>query len=232
MRGSLKPDKIFFFISEEPHNIDEGIKPKEIPVINNPKVNFIYTKNIGSLRKIVPILKMYWCKEGIRIILYDDDFGIPLDSLKNLIDYSQNINHRFHACGMAGNLYNKGRDRSRLNAIEKNIGRSIELGWLLKQPKQVDLLSSGLGLLVKPKFFHKDILEWEKYQEEFRVTTTDEHFVNYMLAKQCIPRFVVPVGSCPQALPHKKVLSEGLLASRYKHKQSQAWHEKIMEWNK
>lgn len=230
MSGLKKPDKILFFISKEPHNIDKGIKPHEIPKINNPKVEFRYVENIGSLRKIIPIIKEYWGKEGIRIILYDDDFRIPRDSLKNLIDYSQNINHRFRACGIAGNLYNKGRDRSRLNAIEKKVGRSIELGWVLNKPKQVDLLSSGLGLLVKPKFFHKDILEWEKYQEEFKITTTDEHFINYMLAKQGTPRFVVPIGSCPQALPHKEVLSQALYASRYKHKQSQAWHEKIMEW--
>jgi len=232
MSGLKKPDKIYFFISKEAHHIDEGIKPHEIPKINNPKVEFIYTENIGSLRKLVPMVKKFWGKEGIRIILYDDDFGIPRDSLKNLIDYSQNINHRFHACGTAGNLYNKGRDRSKLNQIEKTVGRSIELGWNLRRPKQVDLLSSGLGLLVKPKFFPKDILEWEKYQEEFRLTTTDEHFVNYMLAKNGIPRFVVPIGSCPASLPHKEVLSQTLYASRYKHKQSQAWHEKIMEWAK
>ncbi len=230
MRGSVKPDKILFFISEESHNIDEGIKPREIPKINNKRVEFIYTPNIGSLRKIVPILKMYWGREGIRIILYDDDFGIPPDSLKNLIDFSQNMNHRFHACGMAGNLYNKGRDRSKLNALEKTIGRSIELGWVLKQPKQVDYLSSGLGMLIKPKFFHKDILHWEKYKEEFRVDITDEHFVNYMLSKNGTHKFVVPISSCPMALPHKKNLSEGIITSRYKHKQSQAWHETMMKW--
>lgn len=233
MRGSVKPDKILFFISEEPHNIDEGIKPHEIPKINNPRVEFIYTENIGSLRKIIPVLKMYWGREGVRIILYDDDFGIPVDSVKNLTDYTQNINHRFHACGTAGNLYNTGRDRSKLTEQEKRIGRSIELGWVLRQPKQVDLLSSGLGLLFKPKFLHKDILHWENYVEEFGVNISDEHFVNYMLAKQGIPRFVIPIGSCPSALPYvpKGRLSDHLLPNRYKRIQSKAWHEKIMEWN-
>ena len=175
MSGSLKPDKIYFFISKEPHNIDEGIKPHEIPKINNPRVEFIYTENIGSLRKIVPILKMYWGQEGIRIILYDDDWGIPRDSVRNLRDYSQNINHRQHACGIAGNIYTNGNGKTRL---EKKIGRSVEFGWVHKRPKQVDLLSSGLGLLVKPKFFHEDILHWEDYVEEFGVNISDEHFVN------------------------------------------------------
>ena len=230
MRGSIKPDKILFFISEEPHNIDEGIKPHEIPKINNPRVEFIYTENIGSLRKIVPVLKMYWSREGIRIILYDDDFGIPPDSLKNLINYSQNINHRFHACGTAGNLYNTRVDRSKLTDQEKRIGRSIELGWILTKPKRVDYLSSGLGLLIKPKFFPKDILTWEKYKEEFGVCYSDEHFINYMLSMKGIPKFVVPISSCPTALAHKRRLSDGLLPNRYKRKQSRAWADKMKEW--
>lgn len=230
MSGSLKPDKIYFFISKEPHHIDKGIKPHEIPKINNPRVKFIYTENIGSLRKIVPIVKMYWGKEGIRIILFDDDFGITRDTVKNLRDYTQNINHRFHACGLAGNLYNTNVDRTKLNAREKRIGRSIELGWVLKRPKQVDLLSSGLGLLFKPKFLHKDILEWEKYIEEFGINMSDEHFVNYMLAKKGTPRFVIPINSCPSALSHKERLSDGLLPNRCKRKQSLAWNQKLKEW--
>jgi len=230
MRGSVKPDKILFFISEEPHNIDEGIKPHEIPKINNPRVEFIYTENIGSLRKIIPVLKMYWGREGVRIILYDDDFGIPIDSVKNLTDFSQHMSHRFHACGIAGNIYNKGSDRSKLNAQEKRIGRSIELGWILRKPKQVDYLSSGLGLLIKPKFFHEDILHWEKYKEEFGVNMSDEHFVNYMLSKKGTHKFVIPISSCPMALPHKGRLSETKLANRYKVKQSRAWHMTMMEW--
>lgn len=230
MAGTKKPDKIYFFISELSHNIDDGVKPREIPVINNSKVEFIYTENIGSLRKIVPILKMYWNRKNTQIVLYDDDFGIPQNSLYNLVKFQQNINHRFYACGMAGNLYNTGRDRSKLTEQEKRIGRSIELGWILNKPKQVDMLSSGLGLLVKPKFFHNDILHWENYKEEFGVNISDEHFVNYMLAKNGTMRFVVPVNGCPQVLPHTKVLSAGLIPSRMKHKQSVAWNETLKEW--
>lgn len=230
MRGSVKPDKILFFISEKPHNIDEGIKPHEIPKINNPRVEFIYTENIGSLRKLIPVLKMYWAREGVRIILYDDDFGIPPDSLKNLIDFSQNMNHRFHACGIAGNIYNTGRDRSKLNAQEKRIGRSIELGWILRKPKRVDYLSSGLGLLIKPKFFSKDILNWRSYIEEFGVNMSDEHFINYQLSKTGTPKFVIPISRCPMALPHKGRLSETKLGNRYKVKQSRAWAPTMREW--
>ena len=230
MRGSVKPDKILFFISKEPHNIDKGIKPHEIPKINNPRVEFIYTENIGSLRKIIPVLEMYWKREGVRIILYDDDFGIPIDSVSNLINFTQNIKHRTYACGFAGNLYNTGRDRSKLNAQEKRIGRSIELGWVLRKPKRVDYLSSGLGLTFKPKFFSEDILNWESYVEEFGVNMSDEHFINYQLSKTGTPKFVIPINSCPKALPHKGRLSDTKLPNRYKVKQSRAWAETMRAW--
>lgn len=227
MSGSLIPDKIYFFISEEPHNIDKGIKPHEVPIIDNPKVEFIYTENIGSLRKIVPILKMYWSRDSTRIILFDDDFKIMPDTIGKLANYTQNINHRFHACGISGNIYTDGKPKTQL---ERAVGRSIEFGWVLRQPKQVDLLSSGLGLMVKPKFFDGDILNWKNYVEEYGVNITDEHFVNYMLAKKGTPRFVVPVNRCPPPLPATEVLSYAKNCPRYKHIQSKAWHNKIREW--
>jgi len=230
MSGTLIPDKIYFFISEEPHNLDEGIKPHEVPVIDNPRVEFIYTENIGSLRKIVPILKMYWDKPETKIILYDDDFGIPRDSLKNLIDYS--TKHPSHACSIAGNFYNVGRDRSKLTEQEKRLGRSGEFGWVLKQPQQVDLLSSGLGLLVKPKFFHSDILEWEKYNEEFGLNIADEEFINYCLAKQNTPRFMILINVCPPALPSTQTLGKQPATGLFTSKQAKAWYKKIMEWRK
>jgi len=36
MSGSLKPDKIIFCVSKEPYLLDKGIKPNELPRINNP----------------------------------------------------------------------------------------------------------------------------------------------------------------------------------------------------
>jgi len=228
MSGILVPDKIYFFISEESHNIDKGIKPNEIPIIDEPRVEFIYTENIGSLRKIIPILKMYWNRRNTRIIIYDDDWRIPNDSLYKLVGYSNHINNRFHASGIAGNIYRKGSEGLTDKYVD-GIGRSVEFSWVLRQPKQVDLLSSGMGLLVKPKFFHNDILNWKKYKE-FGVHITDEHFINYMLALKKTPRFVVPISHCPQELPAPQKLAFAPNSPKFKHKQSQAWHNIIMEW--
>ena len=170
MKGSLIPDKIYFFISEEPFNMDQGIKPDEIPIINNPRVEFVYVKNIGSIRKIIPIIKMYWTRRNTQIIVTDDDRAIPPDVIKNLIDYQQDIKHRFHACASAGNIFIKSVRR-----------REIILGWdrarVSNGPVQVDLLNSGMQMLVKPKFFVKDdVLNWEQYIEELGVNYSEENF--------------------------------------------------------
>jgi len=223
MAGSLIPDKIYFFISEEPHMIDEGIKPDEIPVIDNPRVEFIYTKNIGSLRKIVPIVKMYWSRRNTRIIVCDDDRKIQPDIIKKLIDYSQDIKHRFHACATAGNKF--------IIGVRK---RDIILGWSneVKKPIQVDLLSSGMMMLIKPKFFPKgDILHWEQHLEELHVNETDENFLSYLLAKKGIPRFVIPINSCPTQYPVEKALYHNKSAQIYKGRQSQGKYLlKMVEW--
>lgn len=221
MKGSLIPNKIFFFISEEPYMIDEGIKPDEIPVINNPRVEFIYTKNIGSIRKIIPIVKMYWSRKNTRIIICDDDRAIKPDIIKKLVDYSQDIKHRFHACATAGNIFTIGVRR-----------REIILGWTLQKPKQVDLLNSGMMMLIKPKFYEKDdILHWEQYIKELGVNQSEENFLSYLLAKKGIPRFVVPISECPTQLPVKGELYHSKEVQTYKKKQSSGKYlEKMIEW--
>jgi hypothetical protein len=224
MKGSLKPDKIYFFISEDPYMIDEGIKPEEIPIINNSRVEFVYTKNIGSLRKIIPILKMYWTRNNTQIIVCDDDRAIPPDLVKKLIDYQQDIKHRFHACASAGNIFKKG-TRS----------REIILGWdhaRVKKPVQVDLLNSGMQMLVKPKFFPKDdILNWEQYIEELGVNQSEENFLSYLLAKKGTKRFVVPISSCPMQLPVKGELFHSKDVQTFKRKQSSGKYlAKMIEW--
>jgi len=240
MKGSRKPDKILFFISEEPHMIDEGIKPHEIPQINNPRVEFIYVENIGSLRKIVPVLKMFWSRKSTQIIICDDDRKIQPDIVKKLTDYQQDINHRFHACGTAGNIWSgMKKEYEKKGAIYKfpysphmPQGTGIVLGWVIKEPLQVDILSSGMQTLVKPKFFSEDILHYEKYLEEFGVNRTDEYFISYMLAKKGTKRFVVPINQCPMQLPVKEQLYHQKITAKYKKAQVDEFRETMLEWRK
>jgi len=236
MAGSLKPDKIYFFISEEPFNLDEGIKPDEIPLIDNPKVEFIYTKNIGSLRKIIPIVKMYWTRPNTRIIVCDDDRKIKPDIIKKLIDYSQHLDHRFHACATAGNVFKGSKESYKKKGViyetkNKFLTHGIVLGWAIKEPIQVDLLASGMQMLIKPKFFPKeDIFNFEKYIEEYGINYSDENFFSYLLSKNGINRFVIPINSCPTQYPVKKTLFGSEEVLKYKIKQAKNLRPKMCEW--
>jgi len=225
MAGSRKPDKIYFFISEEQHHIDDGIKPQEIPNIDNPIVEFIYTPNIGSLRKIVPIVKMYWTRPNTRIIVCDDDRKIQPDIIHKLVDFSENGNHRFHACATAGNLWTT-------EGINNSNKRHIILGWTIQKPVQVDLLNSGMQMLIKPKFFHEDILHWEKYIEKYAVNLTDETFISYLLAKKETPRFVIPIAQCPMQLPVKEQLHDTKYVENFKGIQARGFYPIMKSWHK
>lgn len=94
---SVKPDKIFLYLSEEPYLLDTGFKNKIITnenlinflLNNNNIVEVIWVKNIGSFRKLLPILKKKWNEECI-IITIDDDTIYKNNLIENLIkDYEK-----------------------------------------------------------------------------------------------------------------------------------------------
>ena len=66
----------------------------------------------------------------------------------------------------------------------------------------------------------------------FGVNITDEHFVNYLLAKQGTGRYVVPIKNCPLELPTKEKLTFAENCPVYKHIQSLAWNKKLSEWRR
>lgn len=95
---SIKPDKIFLYLSEDPYILDEGFKNRKIT--NEYLLNFIndnliieirWVKNNGSYRKLLPLLKEKWNQNCI-IITIDDDSIYDPNLIKNLVnDY--NIYH-------------------------------------------------------------------------------------------------------------------------------------------
>jgi hypothetical protein len=91
-----KPDKIFLYLSEEPYILDHGFKDKKITntnllkfINNNSIINVKWVKNIGSYRKLLPLLKEKW-NENCIIITIDDDAVYDINLFKNLInDYNK-----------------------------------------------------------------------------------------------------------------------------------------------
>jgi len=74
---TLTPDKIFVYLSEEPFLLDEGFSQGItnnllLNELNNSIYNLVWTKNEGSYRKLIPLLKEKWNEDCV-IITVDDD---------------------------------------------------------------------------------------------------------------------------------------------------------------
>lgn len=195
--GIVKPDKIHFFISKEPFYLDEGIKPKDIAHIKHSKVEFHYVRNIGSLRKWIPVLRMYRNNPNQQILICDDDRHFPPDFLKRCVEFQNR--HPNVAVGGGGYHLNDG------------LHIKIANGWSLQKPQEVSCLVPCVGILIKQRFFtERDTTKWKRYMN-FRVDlpakkqknvqidprVSDEVFGNYLMAKNGIKRFVVNYSSCP-----------------------------------
>lgn len=146
---TILPDKIFMYLSEEPHILDSGFKHKElthpelITFINeHPNININWVKNTGSYRKLLPLLKEKWNEDCI-VITIDDDTVYDDCLVQHLLsDYAE------HQCVVGY--------RGFTPSLE-----SFENFDYLKKKKTTERLSmysflTGKGgILYKPEFFHK-----------------------------------------------------------------------------
>jgi hypothetical protein len=183
MTGSKIPDKIHFFISKEPYLLDKGIQPNEIPKLKNPRVSFHYVENIGLLRKIIPILKMYWSKPDVTIIIFDDDRKPQKDTVFNLTT-------------------NMGKSALTIGGYNIKPYTPV-VGWLLKEKRVlVDASATCVGLSVKPNFFKReDIDNWIKFNDnKIDVRISCEVFCTFLFKKNGIPLYCVK-GKCPTQYP-------------------------------
>ena len=102
---SLQPDKIFLYLSEEPYILDDGFKNKKITnsdlqmfIKNNEIFNVKWVKNIGSYRKLLPLLKEKW-EEDCIIITVDDDACYDFHLIENLVNDYNKYNCAIGYCG-------------------------------------------------------------------------------------------------------------------------------------
>lgn len=146
---TIKPDKIFLYLSEEEYILDSGFKNKNIPnnnllnfISENNVIDLIWVKNTGSYRKLLPLLENKWNEDCI-IITIDDDTIYDENLIKNLTeDYSKYkcvIGYR----GFTLNYTNE-------NDFDYNKRHSK-----LHNLSLYNFLTGKGGILYKPQFFHK-----------------------------------------------------------------------------
>lgn len=100
MKQTRLPDKICLYLSEEPYILDDGFKDKKITnskllkyINDNSIIDIKWVKNIGSYRKLLPLLKDKLDEDCI-IITIDDDTIYDTHLIENLVnDYHK------HKCG-------------------------------------------------------------------------------------------------------------------------------------
>jgi hypothetical protein len=144
---SRKPDKIFLYLSEEPYILDDGFKNKEIThtglvelLHNNSLIDVRWVKNIGSFRKLLPLLKEKW-EEDCFIITIDDDTLYHEDLIFNLL-----------------NDYNKYKCVIGYRGFTPHVKNIQHFDYSMRGPvKRLNLhnfLMGKGGILYKPQFFH------------------------------------------------------------------------------
>ena len=151
LNQSLIPDKIFIFLSTEEYLLDDGFKNKIItyePLLafienNKDLIELKWTKNIGSYRKLLPLLKDKW-NDNCIIITIDDDTEYHKDLINNLVTdyYSKKC-----VIGYRGFT----------PKMDKLQNFNYENKDKLKNKDLYNFLTGKGGILYKPEFFHKTL---------------------------------------------------------------------------
>lgn len=174
LNQTIKPDEIIVWYSNEGYFLDKGIPDSDIP--NIPGITFKKTKNIGSLRKLLPLLEDKRLGKNVKIIMMDDDITYPSNAIETLVRYSENY------------------PDSAIGVMGKGIIPDKELGWTVKNTlaqkvSPMDFVMNGL-CLVKPRFFTEDLFNWKK---EFPLSyKLDDFWVSGNLMRNGVPRKIVP----------------------------------------
>jgi hypothetical protein len=151
LNQTLMPDKINLYISEDAGILNNGIKKEQLPdfivdMVNEKKIDLIYTKDIGPHTKLIPCLKEYWNQDCI-IITVDDDRIYP----SNLIElmYKNYLEHDCIICCRANKMKFIGPNCSKI----KNF-----LKWRKGNGKDLFNFAKGVdSVLYKPEFFTAEI---------------------------------------------------------------------------
>jgi hypothetical protein len=143
------PDKIYLYLSEEPYILDKGFNDKIITdvdllkFIENYKdlIEVNWVKNIGSYRKLLPILKTKWLEDCV-IITIDDDTVYDNNLIKNLLD-----DYAKHNCVIGYRGFTPKFDIfQNFDYLQRDKTQNYSL---------YNFLTGKGGILYKPQFFHK-----------------------------------------------------------------------------
>lgn len=146
---SLKPTQIYLYLSQFPFLLDSGFPNRIITDnalqkfinINKNNITIKWVNNIGSYRKLIPLLKEKWQEDCI-IITVDDDIICNKNLIKNLVYY-----YNIHKC-VIGN-------RGFTPKFDSLYNFNYQTRFKTIQKYAFNFLTGCGGILYKPEFFHK-----------------------------------------------------------------------------
>jgi len=142
---TLRPNKIYVYLSREPYLLDDGFKngiTDELLFneLRNPIYQVVWTKNEGSYRKLLPILRQKWAENCV-IITVDDDVmyteGLVEELYFDFLDKGCSIGYRGFISDKPVTQYKNSLSRKKISEGLYNF-------------------ATGKGaILYHPSFFHK-----------------------------------------------------------------------------
>lgn len=145
LRQRFKVDRVLLWLDEE----DQDHIPQDIMAYQHRGIEIRFTKNIGSYKKLVPVLREF---PDAVIVTVDDDVVYPANLISNLyLSYSKHPN-KIHA--------NRCR---KLKRDEDGKWLPYQQTTILKDRAEkigIDLLFTGIGGVLYPgkQVFYKDVL--------------------------------------------------------------------------
>ncbi|ODN71010.1 glycosyltransferase [Methylobrevis pamukkalensis] len=170
------------YVSPDRFLLDEGVIdiPPDCQALmdSDPRIRWMITPNIGSYRKLLPVLAENMSGEAL-IATADDDTIYPADWLSTLAHY-----YRRYNCIIAY----RGHTMVRSEGSFLNYRR-----WMTRPQKEnpsVFWLPTGKdGVLYNPLFFHRNVLNYHKALSVAR--TADDLWFKWHTALYNVPAYIV-----------------------------------------
>jgi len=162
-QGKVIPDRLFLFISREPFLLDRGIandsvipaELQDLALKGEYPLSVIYTDNLGSHRKLLPLLAKKWDEDCV-IATFDDE---PKDEGK-LGQYLSQLVKYYLASNRSSVVSLKAR---RIGLCRSSPWLSRNYGyWQVTSAgkHELFLLPTGTGsVLYRPRFFHPVVFD-------------------------------------------------------------------------
>ena len=198
VNGDVLPTHIYIFLSNDPYLLDQGVTCEYMSSATTmklravyriyPHISVIFTRNIGSHRKLLPLLAKKWTEDCL-LVTMDDHLLYPPSALNVLVQY-------YNAGGENAVVARRSRRMGicsdyppwKLAPYTKN-KRGI---WPETKParREMLMLPTGTGgVLYRPSFFHPVVFD-RKFLNHTR--TGDD----LLFRLSCIAKGVSVITSC------------------------------------